>query len=224
MARGVAALVLLAAILAVPAAAAPTASPAMLPPPADSAAVLARIQSYWKQLHSYQVPVTMNGSVKVAFISLPFTMTGTEYYQAPDKEALVMNDVPSMARGFEKTMANMGTPETWPQRYTITLKGSETHRNHLAYVLVGLPKAAGNVKNVTMWVNAKTYAIESVAFNYNNGATLNLELSHHGLSPYHLPTSVAVSAKFPQYSGGATIKYGTYQTNVPIPASVFEKQ
>ena len=76
---------------------------------------------------------------------------------------------------------------------------------------------------MTMWVNAKTYAIEAVAFAYHDGSSLALELNHHGLSPYHQPTSIAVTAKFPSYSGSARIEYGTYETNVPIPDSAFQK-
>jgi outer membrane lipoprotein-sorting protein len=116
----------------------------------------------------------------------------------------------------------MGEPQTWTVTYDIALKGTELHRKHLAYVLFGTPKKSGNVKDVTMWVNVKTYAIESVAFNYNSGATLNLELNHHGVSPYHLPTSVGVQANFPQYKGNATITYGKYTLNQPIPDSVFQ--
>jgi outer membrane lipoprotein-sorting protein len=203
---------------------APAATPAAIssPAPQSAADVLRGIAGYWKNLKSYKVAVTMSGSVKVSFISLPFTMTGTEYYRAPDRQALHMNDVPSLAKGFETTMASMGTPETWPLRYDITLQGTRPHNNHTAYVLVGTPKNGGNVKNVTMLVNAKTFAIESVLFSYNNGATLNLDLSHRGLSPYHLPTSATVGARFPQYSGNADITYGTYDVNVPIPDSVFQ--
>ena len=204
----------------IPAAAQTTPAPGSL---TTAAQVIDGIQSYWKNLHTYQVPLTMSGSVKVSFISVPFQMDGTEYYRAPDLEALKMNNVPSLAQGFEHTVSSMGTPETWPVRYDITLHGTQTHRKHLAYVLVGTPKNGGNVKTVTMWVNTKTFAIESVMFDYNNGATLSVELNHHGPSPYHLPTTAQLSAKFPQYSGNAEIRYGTYQINNPIPDSVFVK-
>ena len=190
-------------------------------PATSSDDVLAGIQSYWKDLKSYQVPVAMSGSVKVSFISVPFQMDGTEYYRAPDQQALRMNNVPSLAKGFENTVSSMGTPETWPLNYTIVLHGTQQYRHHAAYVLIGTPKNGGNVKTITMLVNAKSYSIETVNFAYNNGATLNLEFNHKNKSPYHLPQWVALTAKFPQYSGTATIHYGTYQVNVPIPDSVF---
>ncbi|MGC1379392.1 MAG: hypothetical protein WA814_00045 [Candidatus Baltobacteraceae bacterium] len=209
------------ALVTLPGVTTPQASPT---PARDAPAVIAGIQSYWKNLNSYWVPVTVSGSVKVAFISVPFKMTGTQYYRAPDKEALRLSNPPSLARGLQNTVATMGSPETWPVTYDITLTGTQMHRNHLAYVLSGTPKKSGSrVKTITMWVNAKTYAIESVAFAYTNGASLALELSHHGLSPYHQPTSIAVTARFPAYSGNARIQYGTYAINGPIPDSVFQQ-
>ena len=193
-------------------------------PPQNAADVLARAVANRHDLHSYQVPVTINGSVKVSFLSVPIAMNGTEYFKAPDKEAMHLNNVPSAAKSFSNTMNAMGTPQTWEANYDITLQGTTPHRNHTAYVLVGTPKHPGNVKTVTMWVNARTFAMESVAFAYANGSALGLEFSHHGLSPYHLPTSIAVTARFPGYSGQARITYGTYQINVAVDDSVFAQQ
>lgn len=185
--------------------------------------VLARVAATITSVRSYRVPLTMSGNVKVGFISLPFSMNGTEYFKAPDKDAMQLDNVPSLAKGFEHTMSSMGTPQTWEQTYAISLVGTQPRGKHVAYVLSGTPRHPGNVKSATMWVNRTSYAIEAVRFSYNNGATLDLELSHHGVSPHHVPTSIAVNASFPQYSGHAVIQYGTYEFNVPIADSVFEK-
>jgi outer membrane lipoprotein-sorting protein len=193
-------------------------------PPTTATDVLSRVESYWKNMESYKVPVVMSGSVKVKFISVPFRMDGTQYYQSPGKQALRLNNVPSLARGFENTVDNMGTPETWTVRYDITLTGTQQHGAHPAYVLVGTPKSTGNVKSVTLYVSEKTYAVQGMTFNYNNGATLVVAFSHHGLSPYHEPTSATINANFPGYSGNAQVQYGTYTFNVPIDPAVFQKQ
>jgi hypothetical protein len=192
--------------------------------PNTAAGVLQHIEASWKPLRSYMVPVTIHGSVKVSFLSIPFDMTGTEYFKAPDKVAMRLDNVPSLARGFENTMNSMGTPQSWQQDFDITLSGTQPNHHHMAYVLVGAPKRGGNVKSVTMWVNNSSYAIQQVAFAYQNGAALGLHLIHHNKSPYHLPSGATVEARFPQYSGSATIAYGTYRINVPIADSVFQKQ
>jgi hypothetical protein len=191
-------------------------------PTLDAAAILQRSESGWQGLHSYQVPVTVSGSVRVAFISVPFKMTGTQYYQAPDEQALHLDNPPSYARGLGNTLSTIGTPQTWLRDYTIAQPVSQPHGHHTAYVLTGTPKRESRVKTMTMWISATTYGIESIIFSYTNGATLTVAFQrHHGATQYHLPLSATVVAKFPSYSGNARIVYGDYRLNQPIPATVF---
>ena len=208
-----------ATLFALPAAAATPPAPTLH----SVAAVINGMQSQWQNLTSYQVPVTLSGSVRASFVSVPFTIKGTEYYRAPDKQALHLDSAPAIAQQFQNTVTSMGTPQTWPLNYSMTLKGTQLHNKHLAYVLLGTPKNGGStVKTVTMYVSAKSFAVETVVFAYQNGSALDLEFSHHGRSPYHLPTRINVSAKFPSYGGTAQIQYGNYQTNIPIPDSAFQ--
>jgi outer membrane lipoprotein-sorting protein len=200
---------------------APVAPPS---PPPDAAAILQRSQGRWQGLNSYQVPVTVSGSVRVSIISLPFRMTGTQYYRAPDQQALHLDNPPRLARGFGNTLSAMGTPQTWLRDYTIAMPVSQPHGHHAAYLLTGTPKVASRVKSMTMWVSATTYAVESILFSYTNGATLQVRFVHHqGFSQYHLPRSATVIARFPGYSGNATITYGNYQLNQPLAASLFNQ-
>ncbi len=201
------------------------ATPAQPAAPLDAAAVLQRSEAKWNGLSSYQVPVTIAGSVRVAFISVPVRMTGTQYYRAPDQQVLHLNNPPSYARGLGDTLSAMGTPQTWLRDYAIAAPASQPHGRHTAYVLTGTPKKSGSrVKSITMWVSATTYVIESITFAYTNGASLVVTFLHHaGISQYRLARSATVVARFPGYSGNATITYGNYQLNQPIPASVFQQ-
>jgi hypothetical protein len=193
--------------------------------PARTAAdVLARVAGTQAPLQSFSVPVTIGGSVKVTFVSVPFAVHGLQYFKAPDKQAMRLSDAPSLAQGFQNAVTTLGTPQTWQYAYDIALAGIHARHNHSAYVLVGTPKRPANVKSFTMLVGTKSNAIESVVFSYQNGATLDVEFAHHHAHPYHLPTSASVVAHFPQYSGTAVIQYGIYQVDVPIPDSVFQKQ
>lgn len=205
------------------AAALSTATPASNASP-DATTILQHSQSAWHGLSSYQVPVTISGSVHVAIISLPVHMSGTQYYQAPDQQALHINNPPRLASGLGDTLSTMGTPQTWLNDYTIAAPTTQPHGHHNSYVLVGSPKRQSRVKTMTMYVSASTYAIEGVAFSYTNGATLQVTFEHHhGVSEYHLARSAKVVAHFPSYSGQATILYGTYAINQPIPAAVFQQ-
>ncbi|MGA2760679.1 MAG: hypothetical protein ABSF08_10220, partial [Candidatus Cybelea sp.] len=172
-----------------------TAPPA---PTLDAAAILQRSQSRWQGLSSYQVPVAIGGRVRVAFVSVPFKMTGTQYYQAPDEQALHLDNPPSYARGLGNTLSTIGTPQTWLRDYAIAQPVSQPHGHHTSYVLTGTPKRESRIKTMTMWISATTYGIESIIFSYTNGAALTVTFQrHHGVTQYHLPHSATIVAKFP---------------------------
>jgi len=188
----------------------------------DAATILQRSESRWQGLNAYQVPVAISGSLRVAIISVPFKMTGTQYYQAPDKQALHLDNPPSIARGLGDTLSTLGTPQTWLRDYAIAMPASQPHGHHTSYVLIGTPKRASRVKTMTMSISATTYAIEAITFSYTNGATLVVTFHRRpGVTQYHLPRTATLTARFPGYSGNATITYGDYQLNQPIPTSVF---
>jgi len=192
--------------------------------PLDAATILQRSQNGWHGLSSYQVPVTISGSVHVAIVSLPVHMSGTQYYQAPDQQALHIDNPPRLARGLGDTLSTLGTPQTWLNDYTIAAPAGQPHGHHNSYVLVGTPKRSSRVKTMTMYVSAATYVIEGVTFAYTNGANLQVTFEHHhGISQYHLARSAKVVARFPAYSGFATIVYGDYRINAPIPPAVFQQ-
>jgi hypothetical protein len=191
-------------------------------PTLDAAAILQRTETRWQGLSSYQVPVTISGHVRVTFVSVPFKMTGTQYYVAPDEQALHLDNPPSYARGLGNTLSTVGTPQTWLRDYSIAQPVSQPHGRHTAYVLTGTPKRESRVKTMTMWISATTYGIESSIFSYTNGASLTVAFQrHHGATQYHLPRSATVVAEFPSYSGNAQIVYGDYLLNQPVPATVF---
>jgi hypothetical protein len=179
----------------------------------------------WNGLNTYSVPVTLKGSVKASIVSLPFNMSGTQYYQAPDKQGLRLNNVPRLARGFQNNVASFGTPTTWSNQYNITLAGVSTLGGHPVYVLNGTPKNGGRVSNVVVMVDKTTYAVDDVNFSYTNKSSLHLTVAHQNdTTRYHFPSSMAIEARFPDYRGNATVTYGTYQVNQPLPANAFSTQ
>jgi hypothetical protein len=185
------------------------------------ASIVARMEAARRGLTSYRVPVTMSGSVRNGLLSLHFTMKGTEYFKAPDRDALRMTQVPKMASGFKNTIVSIPPPAAWPEMYAMRVSGSQMYGSDRVFVLNGTPRKGGNVTSVTMLVNASTYALDAVSYAYKNGSNLGFQLQH-GNNPYRLPTGAAVSAHFPAYRGSANVVYGAYATNVAIPDSVFQ--
>jgi hypothetical protein len=196
---------------------APPAAASSLPP---VGAIVARAQAARGGLASYVVPVTMSGSVRNGLISAHFTMSGTEYFKAPDRDALRMTKVPKIASGFKNTIVSMPPPAAWPSIYALRVRGVQSYGSEHVFVLNGTPRKQGNVASITLSVDASSYALDAVTYAYRNGSNLTFQFEHGG-NRYQLPTGAAVSAHFPEYRGSATVQYGTYQTNVPVPDSVF---
>lgn len=196
-------------------------APAAASTPPSVPAIVARMEAARNGLRSYRVPVTMSGSVRNGLISVHFTMKGTEYFKAPDRDALRMTQVPKIASGFKNTIVSIPPPAAWPEIYVMRVSGSENYGSDRVFVLAGTPRKGGNVTSVTMLVNSSTYALDAISYAYKNGSNLGFQLQHGG-NPYRLPTGAAVSAHFPSYRGTANVVYGAYATNVPIPESVFQ--
>jgi hypothetical protein len=69
-----------------------------------------------------------------------------------------------------------------------------------------------------MGVDAATFAPVKVLWFYKNGATISMDIDEALIEgKYWLPQREVVDASFPNYRGRATVTYGTYQINVPIP-------
>jgi hypothetical protein len=194
--------------------------PAAAAAPPNVTTIIARMEKARSGLTSYQVPVTMSGSVRDGLIAVHFRMKGMEYFKAPDREALRMTQVPKIASGFKNTIASIPPPGAWPEIYTMSVQSVQGSGTNRVYVLSGIPRKGGNVTSVTMQVDGTTFARDAISYAYKNGSNLAFQLQHGG-NPYRLPTGAAVSAHFPQYHGSANVVYGTYQTNVAVPDSVF---
>jgi hypothetical protein len=194
--------------------------PATASAPPTVGTIVSRMEAVRSGLRSYSVPITISGSVRNGLISVHFTMIGTEYFKAPDREALRMTKVPKIASGFKNTIASIPPSAAWPELYVMRVEGSQAYGSGRAFVLTGTPRKAGNVSSVTMLVDTSSYMLDAITYAYKNGSSLGFAMQH-GTNPYGLPAAAAVTAHFPEYRGTANIVYGTYATNVSLPDSVF---
>ena len=184
--------------------------------------VLQSIGNARKGLTTYVVPVTMNGSIHERHLAaFPWHGTGTEYYHAPDKQALQIVDFGRASAGFSNVVGSLGAPVTWSQTYAVSMQGTKAYAGRRDYVLIFAPRKSGDIKTVILLVNPNTWAVDSGTFSYYNGSSVSVTLSY-GLNSYDLPVSANVSARLPGFSDNVSIDYGTYRTNVPVPASAFQ--
>lgn len=199
----------------------PSASPAPSPSEAVSAqAVLVRMVAAQSGLNTFSVPIHFDVTVH-ELVNLPMPLDGMRYFQRPDKEALIMNSVPAVASAFQRLYGGLGTPQTWPTRYDISL-------NRLAsvpgpYELRGVPKKVGNVDHVLFDVARATAVPVEARWFYRNGSTIDLRIQNAQVAGrYWLPSLETVDIAFPQYKASAVAHYGQYSINQPIPSSVWQ--
>ena len=200
------------------------ASPAAQSSPSADQIIAQTQAAFNKGVKTFEVPVTMNGKVRAGPLSVPVSASGTQYFQAPDRIAMRMRNLPGPAKGFENSVNNVGTPSQWAKTYAFAYNGTSTRDGQNVYVLSGPPRNSGSrVKAATLYIDTQSYDVRGVHFDYNDGSTIDGTRQFKDVGTYHLVGKGNVSASFPQYKGTAELDYGDYKINGPIDPSVFQK-
>jgi hypothetical protein len=195
------------------------ASPA--PPAMTVPQILSRMAANYGGLNTYEVPVTIDAHIHKG-ITIPVSMSGKRYFQVPDREALKMNSVPSIAKAFQNVYSSLGTPVTWPKTYKIDVVTPTVASDRPIYELRAVYKHPSNVDHIMLDVDGSTFDPLQARWYYKNGATIVMNIQEQLVQgKYRLPQRETLEVHFPQYNGDATVSYGTYIVNQPIPDTVF---
>ncbi|HXW52035.1 MAG TPA: hypothetical protein VEJ41_08600 [Candidatus Acidoferrales bacterium] len=183
--------------------------------------ILAHMVANRRGLNSFTVPIHFDVTVHKV-ISVGLKLDGTRYFERPDREALIMQTVPAVAQPFQKIFSGLGTAETWPQIYDITMMPLHAPESAARYELKGIPKAGGNVAYILLDVSQTTFEPLEARWFYKNGATIVLGVQN-GLADgrYLLPQTEDIDIDFPSYKAHAVAHYGDYAINTPIPESIW---
>jgi hypothetical protein len=191
------------------------------PAPLTVQQILTRMAANTTGLKTYQVPVEIDARIH-KIITLPVSMSGKRYFKAPDQEAMKMNTVPSIAKGFQNVYASLGTPATWPQRYDLTLVTQEVSSGRAVYEVRAVYKRSTRIDHIMLDVDATTFDPIQARWYYTNGATIVMNIEEQLVGgKYRLPTREQLDVTFPQYRGSAVVKYGDYVIDQAIPDKVF---
>lgn len=144
---------------------------------------------------------------------------GVVYFKAPSQAALTITKMPPvLGRFFKSSYAIDLAPQVWPAKYTVE---SVTMASGGTYVLRAVPKADPAVDHVVFEIAAASYAPLSAAWSYKDGSVVRLQMTVSQTTGYALPQSESVTVSMPQYSLDATVNYGAYALNQPVPNGVF---
>jgi len=183
--------------------------------------LLGKMAEQQRGLASYEVPVRMDVHFH-KIISIHQYLEGTRYFKRPDRAALIMKAPPAEAKAFQHIYEGLGTPETWPDKYTITMLPETTYNTVRVYEMQGVPKKYGNVDHVVLDVAKDSYAPVRARWFYHNGATVEMLIYETRIEgKYLLPKTELIEINFPSYEAHGTVSYGDYKINEPIQEDVF---
>ena len=204
------------------------------PPGMTVSQILGRMAQNTKGLTTFIVPFHMDAHVKKGMFSVHKSLDGTGYYKAPDKSTLKFTKVPSVFKDFVSAYSWVGTPATWPSIYDITLASSSasnvyelrgTYKPGSTLTHAGLDKAAhSSLDHVLLDVDKQSFDPVRVVWVYRNGSTITMNLTIAAIEgKYRLPQSETEDMNVPGYHVTGVTTFGTYQTNVPVPDSMFSQ-
>ncbi|MBV8150168.1 MAG: hypothetical protein JO101_07865 [Candidatus Eremiobacteraeota bacterium] len=182
----------------------------------DASALLARMSQVNAKLQSY----TASAHVDIAMHSFPFlnpALDGTFYFKQPDKQAVVFDAVPALAKQFQKVYPRLDPPATWSAIYNVTAVGSEGGSTMLRLV----PKKHGRVSHLDVKVDNASATPVAYTWTYEDGGTVTFDQSYAQINGNYLVKSESGRIDLPQYKADVTSTFSNFKLNVPISDSVF---
>ena len=155
-----------------------------------------------------------------SFPPASFTFHGHSYFKAPDKQAVVFDDVPGLMRGLVKDSPSIAPVQVWPQRYEVTFSDDGTNTTfHL------VPKGGqAAIASADVEVTDATGLVTRYTFINQNGSKVTTEQTYERIGPHRVVVSQIGQARGHGYDAAVTTRFWNYRFNVPVSDSVFEQQ
>jgi hypothetical protein len=159
--------------------------------------------------------------------SFPFTkvaLSGTSYFQAPNRLAVRFAKVPGYMSGLPKAYATLLNVGAWPQEYNATMLSPQSVNGHTDLVLQLTPRLVQSSDRGVALVNPANWTVEQVNWNLSGGVTLMMTEAYTTLGAYRVPArqSLSIHTPYATADGNATLQ--NYALNVPIDNGIFAQE
>lgn len=190
----------------------------MLAAVAAGAALLARMAALNPDLHTSTA--TMHAHVVLrSFPFLSADLTGTYYYQAPDREKVVFTaGVPLVAQQFDKLYAHVESPSRWDSLYVVTMLSDDGTTSHFKLV----PRKHGNVVEIDATADDKNATVTAMRWNYENGGYAEMTNRYGRVAGNLVVESQTGHVDEPGYVADIAATLDGYKINPPLPDGIFE--
>jgi hypothetical protein len=156
--------------------------------------------------------------------SFPFTkiaLSGTSYFQAPNRLAVRFTKVPGYMSGLPKAYATLLNVGAWPQEYNAAMMLPQSVNGHTDLALQLTPKSAQSTDRGVALVNPTNWTVEQVNWDLSGGVTLTMTEAYTNVGSYRVPASQSLSVHTPYATADGNATLQNYALNVPIDTGIF---
>ena len=159
--------------------------------------------------------------------SFPFTkvaLSGTSYFQAPNRLAVRFTNVPGYMSGLPEAYAMVLNVGAWPQEYNASLSQPQNVNGHTDLALSLTPKSPQSSDRGVALVNPANWTVERVDWNLSGGVSLTMTEAYTDVDSYRLPSSQELSIHTPYATADGSATLQNYAVNVPIDGQIFTQE
>jgi anti-anti-sigma factor len=174
------------------------------------------------EMQSYQARV----GIKVRLLSFPYVsehLEGTTYFKRPYNFEVVLERVPSYAKGFDRLYADLADPAGWEQRFDVSIAGETNYDGHRDVVVRLVQKVRGMIDHEDVSIDPVNARIDNMEFRYYNGGFIAVSQDYQSVAGFAVLAGQHATIRIPYVHAAAEAEYTDYHTNVAIDDAVFTK-
>jgi outer membrane lipoprotein-sorting protein len=166
--------------------------------------------------------LTAEVHLDVALKSFPFikqSLDGNYYYKQPDKQAVVFDTVPMLAKEFRKVYPRVEPPALWTKIYTFGVASEDDKATTFRLV----PLKNGRVEHLDVKVDNATATVASYTWTYKDGGSVTVDQTMENVSGAFVAASQTGRVDLPSYKAETTAEYRNYKLNVALADKLFQE-
>src|ERR1700676_2482014 len=156
-----------------------------------------------------------------SFPPISLTFRGHSYFQWPDKQVVVFDNVPGMIKAMVKDSPSIAPAAAWPTDYTVSVleDNGTTTTFHCEPRDPNATLASADVA-----LDDKTGEMAALHFTNKNGSQTTTQQTYQRLSGHDVIVSQTGTSQGPGYRADVETTLSDYQFNVPISPDVFAQK